>query len=163
MTDGFTYSTPYNSFYPDATRISRDFRQGSIRTLQEMRRQRPDGPAQAVPWSIWRPQVRLRPLPRDSDRATAAIAWAAHSRTIADVLGQSFFFRYHKRQRNTPICRLFKRMKGLEPSTFCMASRRSSQLSYIRESGHHSRSPALSRASFTSRSASSLCSRRTAV
>ena len=24
-------------------------------------------------------------------------------------------------------------MKGLEPSTFCMASRRSSQLSYIRE------------------------------
>ena len=26
-----------------------------------------------------------------------------------------------------------KRMKGLEPSTFCMASRRSSQLSYIRE------------------------------
>ena len=28
-----------------------------------------------------------------------------------------------------------KRMKGLEPSTFCMASRRSSQLSYIREGG----------------------------
>ena len=28
-----------------------------------------------------------------------------------------------------------KRMKGLEPSTFCMASRRSSQLSYIRERG----------------------------
>ncbi len=28
-----------------------------------------------------------------------------------------------------------KRMKGLEPSTFCMASRRSSQLSYIRASG----------------------------
>jgi hypothetical protein len=27
-----------------------------------------------------------------------------------------------------------KRMKGLEPSTFCMASRRSSQLSYIRAS-----------------------------
>ncbi|MEA2151614.1 MAG: hypothetical protein QOD69_3444, partial [Solirubrobacteraceae bacterium] len=26
-----------------------------------------------------------------------------------------------------------ERMKGLEPSTFCMASRRSSQLSYIRE------------------------------
>jgi len=26
-------------------------------------------------------------------------------------------------------------MKGLEPSTFCMASRRSSQLSYIRERG----------------------------
>jgi hypothetical protein len=28
-----------------------------------------------------------------------------------------------------------KRMKGLEPSTFCMASRRSSQLSYIRTRG----------------------------
>jgi hypothetical protein len=28
-----------------------------------------------------------------------------------------------------------KRMKGLEPSTFCMASRRSSQLSYIRMRG----------------------------
>ena len=27
----------------------------------------------------------------------------------------------------------FKRLKGLEPSTFCMASRRSSQLSYSRE------------------------------
>ena len=27
-----------------------------------------------------------------------------------------------------------ERMKGLEPSTFCMASRRSSQLSYIRAS-----------------------------
>ena len=26
-----------------------------------------------------------------------------------------------------------KRMKGLEPSTFCMASRRSSRLSYIRQ------------------------------
>ena len=26
-----------------------------------------------------------------------------------------------------------KRMMGLEPTTFCMASRRSSQLSYIRE------------------------------
>ena len=30
---------------------------------------------------------------------------------------------------------LSKRLKGLEPSTFCMASRRSSQLSYIREVG----------------------------
>ena len=28
-----------------------------------------------------------------------------------------------------------KRMKGLEPSTFCMASRRSSQLSYSRVDG----------------------------
>jgi transposase len=31
-----------------------------------------------------------------------------------------------------------ERMKGLEPSTFCMASRRSSQLSYIRGSGQSS-------------------------
>jgi hypothetical protein len=28
---------------------------------------------------------------------------------------------------------LLERMMGLEPTTFCMASRRSSQLSYIRE------------------------------
>jgi hypothetical protein len=28
-----------------------------------------------------------------------------------------------------------KRLKGLEPSTFCMASRRSSQLSYSRKKG----------------------------
>jgi len=28
-------------------------------------------------------------------------------------------------------------MKGLEPSTFCMASRRSSQLSYIRASAEY--------------------------
>ncbi len=35
---------------------------------------------------------------------------------------------------NPPMCREFskKRLKGFEPSTFCMASRRSSQLSYIR-------------------------------
>ena len=31
-----------------------------------------------------------------------------------------------------------KRMMGLEPTTFCMASRRSSQLSYIRERGQYS-------------------------
>jgi hypothetical protein len=38
-------------------------------------------------------------------------------------------------QRKTPPERGFpdKRLKGLEPSTFCMASRRSSQLSYSRE------------------------------
>jgi hypothetical protein len=60
-------------------------------------------------------------------------------------------------------------MMGLEPTTFCMASRRSSQLSYIRVGfqyiGGLAQAPdsARSRASFTSRSASSLCSRRTAV
>jgi hypothetical protein len=31
-----------------------------------------------------------------------------------------------------PFCRVYKRMMGLEPTTFCMASRCSSQLSYIR-------------------------------
>jgi hypothetical protein len=55
-------------------------------------------------------------------------------------------------------------MKGLEPSTFCMASRRSSQLSYIRVVSQYTRRPAgypASSASLTSRSASSLCSRIT--
>ena len=32
---------------------------------------------------------------------------------------------------------------GLEPTTFCMASRRSSQLSYIRERAQYSPSPPL--------------------
>ena len=38
---------------------------------------------------------------------------------------------------NPPTCRAFpkKRLKGFEPSTFCMASRRSSQLSYSRIGG----------------------------
>ena len=41
----------------------------------------------------------------------------------------------HSRQQKTPAERGFlrERLKGLEPSTFCMASRRSSQLSYSRE------------------------------
>ena len=40
-------------------------------------------------------------------------------------------------QRKGPRLRAFsiKRLKGLEPSTFCMASRRSSQLSYSRADG----------------------------
>jgi hypothetical protein len=35
---------------------------------------------------------------------------------------------------NPPTCRTFskKRLMGFEPTTFCMASRRSSQLSYSR-------------------------------
>jgi hypothetical protein len=38
-------------------------------------------------------------------------------------------------KKNSAICEAFlKRMMGLEPTTFCMASRRSSQLSYIRAS-----------------------------
>ncbi len=52
---------------------------------------------------------------------------------------------------------------GLEPTTFCMASRRSSQLSYIRERRQYSQAYGASSASFTSLSASVLCSRRTAV
>ena len=38
---------------------------------------------------------------------------------------------------NPPTCRAFskKRLMGFEPTTFCMASRRSSQLSYSRASG----------------------------
>ena len=54
-------------------------------------------------------------------------------------------------------------MMGLEPTTFCMASRRSSQLSYIRAGSKYSPGYAASNASLTSLSASSLCSRRTAV
>ena len=54
-------------------------------------------------------------------------------------------------------------MMGLEPTTFCMASRRSSQLSYIRAGAKYSPAYAESRASLTSLSASSLCSRRTAL
>lgn len=38
---------------------------------------------------------------------------------------------------NANVKRLWKRMMGLEPTTFCMASRRSSQLSYIRVVGRH--------------------------
>ena len=71
-------------------------------------------------------------------------------------------------RRHLPICRSFlKRMMGFEPTTFCMASRRSSQLSYIRAAADYTggldQVPAASRASLTRRSASSLCSRRTAV
>ena len=39
-----------------------------------------------------------------------------------------------------------KRMKGLEPSTFCMASRRSSQLSYIRASAEYRSAEIIARA-----------------
>ena len=64
----------------------------------------------------------------------------------------------------TPPRRGFEeRMKGLEPSTFCMASRRSSQLSYIRKSTDYSPFSAASKASFTRLSASSFSIRRTAL
>jgi hypothetical protein len=49
---------------------------------------------------------------------------------------------------NPPMCRAFsrKRLMGFEPTTFCMASRRSSQLSYSRtgaDSSLGARFPAL--------------------
>jgi hypothetical protein len=45
------------------------------------------------------------------------------------------------RRENRAVCSGFlaKRMMGFEPTTFCMASRRSSQLSYIREGEKYSR------------------------
>ena len=45
------------------------------------------------------------------------------------------------KRENRALCRGFlsKRMMGFEPTTFCMASRRSSQLSYIREGEKYSR------------------------
>ncbi len=83
-------------------------------------------------------------------------------------------------EHETPPERGFRkeRMKGLEPSTFCMASRRSSQLSYIRVAPMiaaiaavsdwggatgRGRYVAPSSASLTRVSASSLSARRTAV
>ncbi len=57
---------------------------------------------------------------------------------------------------------LSERMMGLEPTTFCMASRCSSQLSYIRAAVSVPQAWA-SRASLTSVSASSLWALRTAV
>ena len=44
-----------------------------------------------------------------------------------------------KQQKTPPSGAFLKRMMGLEPTTFCMASRRSSQLSYIREPAQYSR------------------------
>jgi hypothetical protein len=48
------------------------------------------------------------------------------------------------RNKKAPCERGFRgeRMMGLEPTTFCMASRRSSQLSYIREGRQYSRAQA---------------------
>ena len=41
-------------------------------------------------------------------------------------------FRERKKTKEKKKKKKKKRMMGLEPTTFCMASRRSSQLSYIR-------------------------------
>jgi hypothetical protein len=45
---------------------------------------------------------------------------------------------------NPPTCRAFpkKRLMGFEPTTFCMASRRSSQLSYSRTGADYRRAGA---------------------
>ena len=44
--------------------------------------------------------------------------------------------------KETALSTLFsERLKGLEPSTFCMASRRSSQLSYSREKREYTCGP----------------------
>jgi hypothetical protein len=44
------------------------------------------------------------------------------------------WFSATRAETNLPTCRAFskKRLMGFEPTTFCMASRRSSQLSYSR-------------------------------
>ena len=85
-----------------------------------------------------------------------------------------------RRQSTSPLSSAsprggLERVKGLEPSTFCMASRRSSQLSYTRSrrgctrtasegrnraGGRGRQCPARSSASLTRRSASAFCSRR---
>ena len=58
----------------------------------------------------------------------AAIHWArmGSSEELERVLAT------HEATKSPSSGAFVKRMKGLEPSTFCMASRRSSQLSYIR-------------------------------
>ena len=54
----------------------------------------------------------------------------------ASVLGD---LQHQTEARNAAEAALFaKRMMGLEPTTFCMASRRSSQLSYIRVGAQYS-------------------------
>jgi hypothetical protein len=48
----------------------------------------------------------------------------------------------YEKDKKTCKCRPFQeRLKGFEPSTFCMASRRSSQLSYSRAGAEYSRGP----------------------
>jgi hypothetical protein len=56
------------------------------------------------------------------------------ARNIGDMRGWFHLVSAIRAETNLPPCRGFakKRLKGFEPSTFCMASRRSSQLSYSR-------------------------------
>jgi hypothetical protein len=64
---------------------------------------------------------------RAYDRALDGHEWALSRRTSR--------YRFRSRQQRAPSSGAYEeeeRMMGLEPTTFCMASRRSSQLSYIR-------------------------------
>jgi hypothetical protein len=56
---------------------------------------------------------------------------------LGRCLGEDRIFRLAQRPGTASRGPFSKRMKGLEPSTFCMASRRSSQLSYIRARGDY--------------------------
>ena len=88
------------------------------------------------------PGRRDEPGYRSVDQVLRFLAWAV---LVAFALGVIAWV-VSAGQKETPICGGFsKRMKGLEPSTFCMASRRSSQLSYIREGGNYSGGPARTR------------------
>ncbi len=70
-----------------------------------------------------------------------ASEWLHRGRLRAgDAEGESRVCRsaYGVKKPKNPAQRLLReRLKGLEPSTFCMASRRSSQLSYSREEAEY--------------------------
>ena len=68
-----------------------------------------------------RQTLQLRPSPSGLNLATPHSPFTAETTELPCLQG------------------FLERMKGLEPSTFCMASRRSSQLSYIRTRPQYSR------------------------
>src|ERR1700761_3457403 len=73
---------------------------------------------------------------------TAAVAGRpARLAEDGDALGAVGSLTYRVGAKKSPGNRglFWKRLKGLEPSTFCMASRRSSQLSYSREGAEYNR------------------------
>jgi hypothetical protein len=75
------------------------------------------------------------PRPRSlSKKLIAAASFAGEFDTFRALVGHDPPATAPPLQQKTPPERGFsaKRMMGLEPTTFCMASRRSSQLSYIR-------------------------------
>jgi hypothetical protein len=110
-------------------------------------------PAPAQPSPLHDAQAEARTAPRPP-------RWPKCSRTSSDgelswdfvalsgplvapsgSAGRNHTFAAASERRKTPPERGFlaKRLKGLEPSTFCMASRRSSQLSYSREAPEYIR------------------------